>query len=185
MKNTILNYFGSKSNIKSSDSTSKLQTASNSKRNIIEISSDEENGVISIAPEKKQKSLQVHKRKQVPVLITNKETSAVQSSTKKTEDSRLFSAHVSQIKENTKNNENVHSAVHDNSSSELPYYLKNFKLAIDTVMEDENDSRLFDGDDALWIKTFFQLPITCQKLYVRLFHRKHVWLPISKVSIKK
>jgi len=63
----------------------------------------------------------------------------------------------------------------------LPYYLKNFKLSLNTVMNDEKDANLFVGDDAKWIQDFHRLPVACQKLYTRLFHRKHAWLPLNKV----
>ena len=69
-------------------------------------------------------------------------------------------------------------------SFDEPYYLKNFKLAITSVLNDENEVKLFEGEDASWLEKFDELPNTSKKLYVRLFHRKIAWLPLNKVSYK-
>lgn len=90
-------------------------------------------------------------------------------------------------KENSENVAPTDKVVHKNEASAMsdqdPYYLKNFKVALDSVMNDEIDSTLFEGEDATWVKKFTNLPSASQKLYVRLFHRKLAWLPLNKVRV--
>ncbi|XP_029430623.1 fanconi-associated nuclease 1 isoform X2 [Rhinatrema bivittatum] len=75
---------------------------------------------------------------------------------------------------------NGKSSVSDTSWQ--PYYLRNFLMILQTVMEHEDDSRLFNADDMSTITKFHQLSDGSQKLYVRLFQRKLNWLKISKIE---
>ncbi|XP_064620934.1 fanconi-associated nuclease 1-like [Lineus longissimus] len=68
----------------------------------------------------------------------------------------------------------------------LPYYIENFKLVIKTILEDEFFSYLFDAEDLLSTETFCSsLSDQAQKLYVRLFLRKHKWLCVRKIQYPK
>jgi len=77
------------------------------------------------------------------------------------------------------------SKPHDGfQGDQVPYYLKDFKLVIDTVLSIDDDAKLFEcEEDSVWIKKFQRLDVACQQLYVRLYHRKPSWLPLHKVFI--
>lgn len=63
-----------------------------------------------------------------------------------------------------------------------PYYLRNFLMVLQTVMENEEDMRLFSEEDTLTLTTFCQLSAGGQKLYVRLFQRKLSWIKVNKIE---
>ncbi|KAJ7397432.1 fanconi-associated nuclease 1 [Pitangus sulphuratus] len=68
------------------------------------------------------------------------------------------------------------------SSPHHPYYLQNFLLVLKTVLENEDDARLFDEQDMNIISKFYKLSAAGQKLYVRLFQRKLNWLKVNKIE---
>ncbi|XP_044135675.1 fanconi-associated nuclease 1 [Bufo gargarizans] len=63
-----------------------------------------------------------------------------------------------------------------------PYYLRNFLMVLQTVMENEEDMSLFSEEDTRALTTFCQLSAGGQKLYVRLFQRKLNWIKVSKIE---
>ncbi|NWU13375.1 FAN1 nuclease, partial [Cephalopterus ornatus] len=63
-----------------------------------------------------------------------------------------------------------------------PYYLQNFLLVLQAVLENEDDARLFDEQDMNIITKFYKLSVGGQKLYVRLFQRKLNWLKVNKIE---
>ncbi|XP_062998685.1 fanconi-associated nuclease 1 [Elgaria multicarinata webbii] len=63
-----------------------------------------------------------------------------------------------------------------------PYYLRNFLMVLQTVMENEDDRRLFNEEDLSAIAKFYQLSAGGQKLYVRLFQRKLSWIKANKIE---
>ncbi|NXK41086.1 FAN1 nuclease, partial [Piprites chloris] len=63
-----------------------------------------------------------------------------------------------------------------------PYYLQNFLLVLQAVLEHEDDVRLFDEQDMNIITKFYKLSVGGQKLYVRLFQRKLNWLKVNKIE---
>ncbi|KAH0619817.1 hypothetical protein JD844_014115 [Phrynosoma platyrhinos] len=52
-----------------------------------------------------------------------------------------------------------------------PYYLRNFLMVLQTVLENDDDRRLFDEQDLETVAKFYQLSAGGQKLYVRLFQQ--------------
>ncbi|NXU88764.1 FAN1 nuclease, partial [Xiphorhynchus elegans] len=68
------------------------------------------------------------------------------------------------------------------SSPARPYYLQNFLLVLQAVLENEDDARLFDEQDMNIITKFYKLSVGGQKLYVRLFQRKLNWLKVNKIE---
>ncbi|NWX29535.1 FAN1 nuclease, partial [Notiomystis cincta] len=68
------------------------------------------------------------------------------------------------------------------SSSGHPYYLQNFLVVLQAVMENEDDVRLFNEQDLNIITKFYKLSVGGQKLYVRLFQRKLNWLKVNKIE---
>ncbi|CAI5793206.1 fanconi-associated nuclease 1 isoform X1 [Podarcis lilfordi] len=62
-----------------------------------------------------------------------------------------------------------------------PYYLQNFLMVLQAVLENEDDQRLFDENDLDTIAKFYQLSASAQKLYVRLFQRKLSWIKTNKI----
>ncbi|XP_017936957.1 fanconi-associated nuclease 1 isoform X3 [Manacus vitellinus] len=68
------------------------------------------------------------------------------------------------------------------SSPGHPYYLQNFLLVLQAVLENEDDVRLFDEQDMNIITKFYRLSVGGQKLYVRLFQRKLNWLKVNKIE---
>ncbi|KAJ8249174.1 hypothetical protein GJAV_G00231970 [Gymnothorax javanicus] len=67
-------------------------------------------------------------------------------------------------------------------SVRLPYYLRNFRIVLEAVMENEDDRLLFNLEDLAVINAFQQLSAAGQMLYVRLFQRKLHWLRVSKLD---
>nr|XP_048724192.1 fanconi-associated nuclease 1 isoform X3 [Caretta caretta] len=63
-----------------------------------------------------------------------------------------------------------------------PYYLQNFLMVLQMVLENHDDRRLFDEQDTSTIAKFYQLSARGQKLYVRLFQRKLNWIKINKIE---
>ncbi|XP_074090359.1 fanconi-associated nuclease 1 [Macrotis lagotis] len=66
--------------------------------------------------------------------------------------------------------------------SEHPYYLRNFLMVLKAVFENEDDLKLFDEKDMEIITKFYKLSASGQKLYVRLFQRKHIWIKTNKID---
>ncbi|NWR37194.1 FAN1 nuclease, partial [Tachuris rubrigastra] len=66
-----------------------------------------------------------------------------------------------------------------------PYYLQNFLLVLQAVLENEDDVRLFDEQDMNIISKFYKLSVGGQKLYVRLFQRKLNWLKVNKIEYEE
>ena len=63
-----------------------------------------------------------------------------------------------------------------------PYYLANFKLVLNNVLSNKDDRQLFNEADNDIIDTFNEMPSEEQKLYIRLFQRKHGWFRCSKIE---
>ncbi|KAM3924447.1 fanconi-associated nuclease 1 [Leptodactylus fuscus] len=63
-----------------------------------------------------------------------------------------------------------------------PYYLRNFMMVLQTVMENEEDMSLFSEEDTVALTTFCELSAGGQKLYVRLFQRKLTWIKVNKIE---
>ncbi|NXR45791.1 FAN1 nuclease, partial [Hippolais icterina] len=63
-----------------------------------------------------------------------------------------------------------------------PYYLQNFLVVLQAVLENEDDVRLFNEQDLNIITKFYKLSVGGQKLYVRLFQRKLNWLKVNKIE---
>ncbi|KFV41901.1 Fanconi-associated nuclease 1, partial [Gavia stellata] len=63
-----------------------------------------------------------------------------------------------------------------------PYYLQNFLVVLQAVLENEDDVRLFNEQDMNIITKFCKLSVGGQKLYVRLFQRKLNWLKVNKIE---
>nr|XP_060611764.1 fanconi-associated nuclease 1 isoform X1 [Anolis sagrei ordinatus] len=57
-----------------------------------------------------------------------------------------------------------------------PYYLRIFLMVLQTVLENEDDRRLFDEQDLETVAKFYRLSAGGQMLYVRLFQRKLSWI---------
>ncbi|XP_072472773.1 fanconi-associated nuclease 1 [Notamacropus eugenii] len=66
--------------------------------------------------------------------------------------------------------------------SEHPYYLRNFLMVLKAVFENEDDLKLFDEQDMEILTKFYKLSASGQKLYVRLFQRKQVWIKTNKID---
>ena len=199
MNNTIFNYFTPKttrtncSSVKNRSSSSSTKSVSSLPRRtcrsspsndaVITISSDEEDEQVAVSFSKRRKITETTHVKALPVQSaiplqsTEKENNQDYPGNKIDSDTANNNTSAVEDDKTIADNANV-----DTRSSDLPYYLKNFRLAIDTVINDEKDAILFEGEDATWIKNFYHLSFPCQKLYTRLFHRKYAWLPIRKVS---
>ncbi|NWI19599.1 FAN1 nuclease, partial [Crypturellus soui] len=63
-----------------------------------------------------------------------------------------------------------------------PYYLQNFLMVLQAVLQNEDDVRLFNDQDMGIIAKFCQLSVGGQKLYVRLFQRKLNWIKVNKIE---
>ncbi|KAM4675607.1 fanconi-associated nuclease 1 [Discoglossus pictus] len=81
-------------------------------------------------------------------------------------------------------NETETSSVQESVSEEgrHPYYLRNFLMVLQTVMESEEDMSLFNEEDIRTLTSFHDLSAGGQKLYVRLFQRKLNWIKINKIE---
>lgn len=66
-----------------------------------------------------------------------------------------------------------------------PYYLANFKLVLNNVMSNEEDRNLFNEEDNEIIDLFNEMSPEEQKLYIRLFQRKHGWFRCCKLDYPK
>uniref|UniRef100_A0A8C5M5R4 Fanconi-associated nuclease n=1 Tax=Leptobrachium leishanense TaxID=445787 RepID=A0A8C5M5R4_9ANUR len=75
-------------------------------------------------------------------------------------------------------------SLQESSSEDVrhPYYLRNFLMVLNTVMESEEDMSLFNEDDRSILTSFYQLTAGSQKLYVRLFQRKLCWIKVNKIE---
>ncbi|XP_073442989.1 fanconi-associated nuclease 1 [Dendrobates tinctorius] len=82
--------------------------------------------------------------------------------------------------ENSMEADGVKEPVSDSFRS--PYYLRNFLMVLQTIMENEEDMSLFSEEDTLALTTFCQLSAGGQKLYVRLFQRKRNWIKVRKLE---
>lgn len=103
---------------------------------------------------------------------------------KKSAEKKQLVEHVSNEKGVEKENfveDSVNEKTYE-SENEQSIYLTNFKFALETVMNNHYDWRLFDGEDVAWVLKFQKLDTTCQELYVRLYQRKHAWLTLDKIS---
>ncbi|XP_026537789.1 fanconi-associated nuclease 1 [Notechis scutatus] len=63
-----------------------------------------------------------------------------------------------------------------------PYYLRNFLMVLEAVLENEDDRRLFNEEDLEVIARFYKVSGSGQKLYVRLFQRKLAWIKTNKIE---
>ncbi|KAM8974336.1 fanconi-associated nuclease 1 [Pelodytes ibericus] len=63
-----------------------------------------------------------------------------------------------------------------------PYYLRNFHMVLQTVMQCEEDMSLFNKEEQNILTLFCQLSAGSQKLYVRLFQRKLNWIKVNKIE---
>ncbi|KAM9808172.1 fanconi-associated nuclease 1 [Neosynchiropus ocellatus] len=72
--------------------------------------------------------------------------------------------------------------VDNKSLQRLPYYLRNFQTVLQAVLQNEDDSLLFNEEDMSHIRSFERLSVKGQKLYVRLFQRKLKWLQVNKLD---
>ncbi|XP_061891314.1 fanconi-associated nuclease 1 isoform X2 [Entelurus aequoreus] len=79
-----------------------------------------------------------------------------------------------------KNNNN--QTVDTSPTQRLPYYLRNFQTVLQAVLQNEDDSRLFNQEDMTLVQAFEKLSVMGQKLYVRLFQRKLKWLQVDKLD---
>lgn len=89
------------------------------------------------------------------------------------------------VDESSQQNEDIDIDEDKSSEFRTPYYLENFRTVLTTVFEDENNIKLYNSEDMDVISTFNELSETAQKLYLRLFCRKWVWLPLSKIKYPK
>lgn len=68
------------------------------------------------------------------------------------------------------------------SEESTDYKLNNFSSMIDWVLNDESNYHLFNEDDWTVINNFKSMSVRSQRLYVRLYVRKHRWIRSSKIS---
>ncbi|XP_068595700.1 fanconi-associated nuclease 1 [Brachionichthys hirsutus] len=76
-------------------------------------------------------------------------------------------------------------AAESSHSRRLPYYLRNFQTVLQAVLENEDDSVLFNQEDMSFTRAFKELSVMGQKLYVRLFQRKLKWLQVNKLDYEE
>ncbi|CAH1799474.1 unnamed protein product [Owenia fusiformis] len=80
-------------------------------------------------------------------------------------------------------NENINESNEDpRVKYKNPYYWENFKTIINTVLENEEDSNLFNADEKETVADFYRLSDGAQKLYIRLFQRKYKWITVDKIN---
>uniref|UniRef100_A0A671VRE2 Fanconi-associated nuclease n=1 Tax=Sparus aurata TaxID=8175 RepID=A0A671VRE2_SPAAU len=82
-------------------------------------------------------------------------------------------------------NSTTDQAVDSSHTSQLPYYLRNFRTVLQAVLKNEDDRALFDQHDMSLVHTFEKLSVMGQKLYVRLFQRKLKWLQVNKLDYEE
>ncbi|OPL32603.1 hypothetical protein AM593_01728, partial [Mytilus galloprovincialis] len=95
--------------------------------------------------------------------------------TSKSSDPKLIKSNsnkTSVVDESSQQNEDIDIDEDKSSEFRTPYYLENFRT-------------LYNSEDMDVISTFNELSETAQKLYLRLFCRKWVWLPLSKIKYPK
>ena len=80
--------------------------------------------------------------------------------------------------------QNTENTDEDNKDYE-PYYLANFKLVLKSVLSNEDDKLLFNEQDNNIIDSFNGMSVEEQKLYIRLFQRKHGWFRCVKLEYPK
>lgn len=81
--------------------------------------------------------------------------------------------------------QNTENMDEDNNKDYEPYYLANFKLVLTSVLSNEDDKLLFNEQDNYIIDTFNGMSADEQKLYIRLFQRKHGWFRCVKLEYPK
>ena len=72
----------------------------------------------------------------------------------------------------------------DDPSTSLPYYLENFRFIIQSIAEDFSVNQLLSEDPfhKAVLQRFEALETSAQRLFIRLFLRKHVWLRRDKIK---
>ena len=89
-------------------------------------------------------------------------------------------------REGEKNSTVQNTEIGDEENKEYePYYLANFKLVLTSVLSNEDDKLLFNEQDNYMIDTFNDMSADEQKLYIRLFQRKHGWFRCDKLEYPK
>ena len=78
--------------------------------------------------------------------------------------------------------ENLENSNDQENKDHEPYYLANFKLVLNNVLSNEDDSQLFNEPDNKIIDAFNGMSPEEQKLYIRLFQRKRGWFRCSKLE---
>lgn len=78
--------------------------------------------------------------------------------------------------------ENLENSNDQENKDHEPYYLANFKLVLNNVLSNEDDSQLFNEPDNKIIDAFNGMSSEEQKLYIRLFQRKRGWFRCSKLE---
>lgn len=68
------------------------------------------------------------------------------------------------------------------SQETTDYKLSNFLSMINWVLNDHSNHHLFNEDDWTVIDNFKSMSVLSQRLYVRLYVRKHRWIRSSKIS---
>ncbi|XP_013413515.1 fanconi-associated nuclease 1 [Lingula anatina] len=67
----------------------------------------------------------------------------------------------------------------------MPYYLENFKLIIEAVLSDSFYNHLFIEEEFGIVEKFRTLEESEQKLFVRLYGRRHKWIRQAKIVYPK
>ncbi|OQV13119.1 hypothetical protein BV898_12659 [Hypsibius exemplaris] len=72
-------------------------------------------------------------------------------------------------------------------STVVPYYLESFRFIVRSISEDSSLNTLLFEDPLceVVLQRFEKLQTSAQRLYVRLFLRKHVWLKREKIRYDK
>ncbi|EGD80506.1 hypothetical protein PTSG_01097 [Salpingoeca rosetta] len=63
-----------------------------------------------------------------------------------------------------------------------PYYLRHFKLMVDEVSSATHNRHLLCPHDVAVLRCLNALPMPAQKLFVRLYNRRHAWLRVDRLS---
>ncbi|XP_064609302.1 fanconi-associated nuclease 1-like [Liolophura sinensis] len=88
-------------------------------------------------------------------------------------------------REDDEDNDNVDNEDFDDKSKyrdRTPYYLENFTIILNSVLEDEDNISLFSDEDLRIVNCFKELSEPAQKLYVRFFSRKLTWHLYHKIN---
>jgi len=108
-----------------------------------------------------------------------------QTDTRTSEDLKL-QIDSSLSREGEKNSTVQNTEIGDEENKDYePYYLANFKLVLTSVLSNEDDKLLFNEQDNYIIDTFNGMSADEQKLYIRLFQRKHGWFRCVKLEYPK